>query len=238
MCIRSIFAAPAMMFYSKELKRLYDAVNNVDLFCAVLREKIVFRVLAHLSGYPAVFDFISALAEAGKGIKLIRGLTRATMFLDSFIKQAQYFATVKEEARRSVLDWSLCPTDPELEYIPGLLPSYPVNIPDRTISVGRLRGYDFEWLVTSEDYRRAGYAMNNCLAGYLSPVVVMKREGEYIAAISVDRSRTVTDTRLCDNIHIGKDDEARAAFECWARKNKFSCRLVEMSMEDEFGAYA
>ena len=229
---REIFRDPALMFYARELKGLYGAIDNIDVFCKIFAKPSLYRVLASISCYPAVIDFVRDLGKAGMMNKIVRGLVCSEHHLNSFIHNAICYAAMSGYAKSVFLQRALNPFVCESNYFSEFLPSHPVHNPDKTISVGHFYGFDFEWLITTADYLEAGREMDNCLATYGRPAIVIKKDNKYVAALSIDRPRLIGDARLCKNISISRDKDVESAVEKWAKKNHMVLR--KRGYEDEF----
>ena len=81
-------------------------------------------------------------------------------------------------------------------------------------------GYRFSWLRSRADFRAAGEALNNCLISWQStgnPVVAVKRDGRYVAAVEVSDGMVVQ-ARSADNQSMESVPSLNAAYLKWLDK--------------------
>ena len=80
--------------------------------------------------------------------------------------------------------------------------------------------YRFEWLVTSSDYEKAGQKMHNCLASTYQPVIVIKSNSNYIAAIAFDilNYERITQAFMCNNRPVYNSVPLCEAIRKWCKR--------------------
>ncbi len=222
---RAIFTDPAIMFYFRELKKLCDIVGNVDMISISLSQNRMYALLARLTAYPEVFRYISDCVESGRMRKVARMLLAPLCTMEKYINDGICYAVMSRSARRRILEQPTCNENEDSLIIRQFLPSHPIHKPYPDLSVGKYAGYDFEWLITTEDYRHAGKSMSNCLADYDDPVMVMKKDGEYIAAFSLISEDVIGQAYLRENINMGSDEKTLNALGRWAKKNGVTFRI-------------
>ena len=67
-----IFTNPGLLFYYYEIKRLYEAINNIDYFNRLLSLDHIYFILAKINCYPGICDFIREAFKYESGTVVIK----------------------------------------------------------------------------------------------------------------------------------------------------------------------
>ncbi len=217
---RIILSNPGLLFYYYEINQLYYAINNIDYFNKVLSLEHIYFILAKINCYPVISDFI------GEAFKYENSSVVIKQIANNFYSLAVYairYMSMKDAAKkieRKRKKWlNLCS-----EYAYGedtyTLPSVVRFVPCDEIVDCEIDGYRFEWLVTSSDYEKAGQIMHNCLASTYQPVIVIKSNSNYIAAIAFDllNYERITQAFMCNNRPVNNSVPLCEAIRKWCEK--------------------
>ncbi len=217
---RIVFSNPGLMFYHREIKRLYSAVNNVDYFNSILLLDHICFILASINCYPVIGDFIQ------EAFRYETGSVVMTQIADHFYSLSVYgirYMSMKDEVRkmeRGRKSWlSLRAGDAYGDYS-SVLPSLIRFESLSEMPNCKIDGYSFEWLITSSDYQKAGQVMHNYLESTYQPTIVIKSNGTYIAAISFDvlSCNKITQAIMGNNRPVSNSVPLCEAIQKWCKK--------------------
>ena len=221
-----IFTNPGLMFYHNEIIKLRRAVNNIDYFNRILSLDNVYMILAKLNCYPAIYDFLADAFRYGHGSVVMKQITQ---YFQAPAQYALRYAAMSERMRaleRKQDGWLRKCNTYECTYgyeysctddMPSL-PSFIRFPPDADIPDCEIDGYKFSWLMTTNDYTHAGREMHNCLATVDYPVVAVKSNGKYVAAISFDTPKKIADARMCRNRSVRHNVPLCIAIQKWCER--------------------
>ena len=198
---RIVLSNPGLIFYYREIGRLYCAINNIDYFNKILSFEHIYFILAKINCYPVICEFIREAFKYENSSVVINQIENNFYNLSEYaIRYMSMKDAVKRMERKRKKWLQLCS-----EYAYGeeasVLPSVVRFVPCEEMADCEIDGYRFEWLVTSNDYEKAGRKMHNCLISTYQPVIVIKSNGIYIAAIALDISnyKKITQAFMCHN---------------------------------------
>ena len=215
-----ILSNPGLIFYHNEIKKLYNAINNLDYFNSILSFNHIYFILAKINCYPVISDFIHEAFKYENSSVVMWQMSNH--FYSLSVYGIRYMA-MKEDVRkmeRMRKNWlSLCTKYTYSDYS-SVLPSLIRFEPCDEILDCEIDGYRFEWLVTSSDYKKAGQIMHNCLESRYQPTIVIKSYGIYIAAISFDilSYKKITQAIMYDNRHISNSIPLCVAIRKWCKR--------------------
>ena len=217
---RIIFSNPGLIFYHREIKRLYSAVNNVDYFNSILLLDHIYFVLASINCYPVIGDFIQ------ETFRYENGSVAMTQIADHFYSLSVYgirYMSMKDEVRkmeRGRKSWLSLRAGYAYGDYSSVLPSLIRFEPLSEIPNCKIDGYSFEWLITSSDYQKAGQVMHNYLESTYQPTIVIKSNGTYIAAISFDvlSCNKITQAIMGNNRPVSNSVPLCEAIQKWCKK--------------------
>lgn len=211
---RSLFENPALFFYLDQIRFLWELLQDPNLLCRLLESGNRYAVLSGLHLRPGIRQYLQDYCrEKGANI-FCDAITRRW---ERHYSRAQEYCCMNSAMRKQVRkgwsgkqDSSL--PEPEMPEI-----SVPMCRIDPRIQDCRVDGYDFFWLVSSNDYLAAGQKLQNCLNHWRNtddPVVGVKRCGGYVAAIQL-RKGVIVQARGYDNCSVEEDPKLYEAIDKW-----------------------
>lgn len=231
---RIVFSNPGLIFYHDEIKQLYNATTNIDYFSGILLFNHIYYILAKINCYPVLSGFIQETFKYGNGSAVMRQMTNHFYSLSVYgIRYMSMKDDVKKMERRRKKWLSLCAEYAYGDYssvLPAVIRFEPCDeMPDCEID-----GYRFEWLVTSSDFQKAGQIMHNCLESTFEPTIVIKSNGIYVAAISLDvlSYKKITQAYMCNNQPVSNSTVLFNAIQKWCKRHD-----VEWHEYEEEGEY-
>ena len=223
---RSFFARPGLFFYLEEAEMLWEAAGDPNIFCRLLTIPHIYDVLSFLHRFPDCAAFFRDYMLERGGPGLLRLLTDHWDGLQGYIARYCIMRPSSRAAERR--KWRGA-----AELIPGDMNfSIPMQYGYRDIADCSVDGFRFVWLRSKADYRAAGEALNNCLVSWQTtgnPVVAVKRDGRYAAAIEVSDG-FVIQARAAGNRPMADSPALNRAYMKW--RDKF--RLEERPFMDLF----
>ncbi len=216
---RIIFSNPWMMFYYNEINMLYRIIYNIDYFNKLLLFDNIYYILSQINGYPIIGDFIKEAFKYENSSVVMKQLEENFNSMSRYAIRYMSMNDFIKRRERNQNNWlssygksGYYKTDSEI------LPSFvrvlpPVEIPD--CRIGR---YNFEWLSNTSDYMTAGEMMHNCLSQIQMPVVVIKSNRDYVAAMSLnlrENSAEISESYLCRNHPIDANPDVCLAIKKW-----------------------
>lgn len=213
---RLFYASPGLFFYLKEAEFLWQITSDRNVFeRRIMGLPNIYEVLSLLHRYPRTKAFFEDYAQA-KGASGLAARLEHRWHEEAKLVALQYAAMdedtrAKERAvwkRLALLQWAGTPYS---------LPMRPGSDRIRNCTID---GYSFVWLRTRSDYRKAGHRMGNCLTQWESscnPVIVVKKDGEYCAAIEMEGNEVVQ-ARAQRNYSVRQDAKLYQAFCKWLKR--------------------
>lgn len=229
---RIVFNQPALMFYLNELENIWLLLNEINYFRMLFETTKfnIFELLAYLHKHTPVFSFLREYAEDSGPEGIFDLLTDKTEYL---YKYAPFYLSMSEHAKNeerkkwkktgasntprnfmiSVREWNYSIPTPAKKENNLHLP------PDCSIS-----GYSFRRLFNSEEYKRAGDELNNCLKNwrmFRGTVYGITHKGKYVAAAELD-GKTIKQAYTFSNRDIDKESALGKVFCIWKKQNGLS----------------
>ena len=216
---RIIFSNPGLMFYYREIKQLYNAVNNIDYFNRILLFEHIYFILSKMSCYPVIAKFISEAFKYESSTVVMNQMAKHFYSLCLYSFKYMSMSDAAKKTERNQKKWlNLCRENSytiEAEAIPSTIRCMPCT----QISDCLIDGYSFERLVTTNDYKMAGKMMNNCLSSYYFPVIAVKANGVFVAAFSVSSNwEKISEAFLRNNQPITNNFGVCAAIRRWCKR--------------------
>lgn len=231
--VRRIFAQkPGLFFYLPECKKLWDTMEDLNLFCALLRADNVFYLLASLHQYPALLTFYQDYGKLCGTRSLLKILKNNAVAVNNrAVAYASLSACAKEKIQRRIKENR---DSADLAYVRALniLFSYPLLPLPKGGKEVAIDGFTFKWLKNTADCRRAGIELDNCLTewnGMKNPVAVVLCGREYVAAIEVADGEVLQFLGR-SNKAVDEDSPLCNAFKKWARL--FAFKAENISYDD------
>lgn len=211
---RALFSRPGLFFYLEEAGMLWEAVGDPNIFCRLLDIPRIYDVMSFLHRFPDCLAFFRDYVRERGGPGMLRLLSTRWDRLQGYIAQYSIMrpSSRAEERRKWRGDAELIPGDMNF--------SIPMQYGDHDIADCCVDGYRFSWLRSRADFRAAGEALNNCLISWQStgnPVVAVKRDGRYVAAVEVSDGMVVQ-ARSADNQSMESVPSLNAAYLKWLDK--------------------
>ena len=217
---RIILSNPGLLFYYYEINRLYYAINNIDYFNRLLSLEHIYFILAKINCYPVICEFIAEAFKYENSSVVMKQLEKNFY---SFAVYAIRYMSLKDAAKkieRKRKNWLRLCTEYAYGEESSVIPSVVRFTPCDEIIDCEIDGYRFEWLVTSSDYEKAGQKMHNCLASTYQPVIVIKSNSNYIAAIAFDilNYERITQAFMCNNRPVNNSVPLCEAIRKWCKR--------------------
>lgn len=217
---RIIFSNPGLLFYYYEIKRLYEAINNIDYFNRLLSLEHIYFILAKINCYPIISEFIQEAFRYEISSVVMKQMENNFYSFAVYAIRYMSMTEIAKKIERKREKWlHKCGEYAYGEYS-SVLPSVVRFAPNEEIIDCEIDGYRFEWLVTSSDYEKAGQKMHNCLASTYQPVIVIKSNSNYIAAIAFDilNYERITQAFMCNNSPIHNSAPLCEAIRKWCKR--------------------
>ena len=224
---RIIFEHPGLMFYYREINCLYEVINNIDYFNKILSHTQIYFMLADMNRYPAIIAFTNESLKYSDKKIVVDCLIKNFCNFASYAVKYMGMSEIGRKNERSRKKWLQTCDGIMYAENANCLPSVVKHFPCESISNCIIDGFEFEWLVSSKDYENAGKIMKNCLGYTDEPVVAVKINGDYYAAIGLLLAphREITEALLCDNLPIRKNSLLHRAIQKW-------CKMHSVKWED------
>lgn len=212
------FEKAGMLFYLNEIEKMYEIINDLNLFCSLLKSEYIFAVLSELHIRPLLTEYFKDFINT-KGTKsLLRCINR---FWHSLCYEAIDYMSMSEKAKKIIRqNWKKSNCFGERRQN-DTFHSIPMRHPTDKIKDCSVNGYKFFWLRNSNDYIFAGEKLNNCLGSWGPgnwPVVCVKKQEKYIAAIEVS-DKGIEQALEFNNIEFEEDSQLFKAFEKWRNEH-------------------
>lgn len=228
---KTFFDKLGLFFYLKEAELLWNEINDYNLFCKLMQSDSVFNVLSSIHMRPGIMFFVKDYCKI-KGSKSF--VQRTLHSWGDLVAEAIDYVTMSNGLKKEVqLSWQ---SERKIGRIVRrkALYSTPMHEPDERIKDCNINGYDFFWLRTSKDYVTASNELDNCLGSWSpedSPVVCVKKDNEYVAAIEVNDGKIIQAYGY-DNCSIGSDEELYNAYKIWMKTFSLQKQEYEHLLEE------
>lgn len=231
--VKRLFSHKAgLFFYLPECKKLWDLLEDLNLFCALLRADNIFFILASIHQYPAVVSFYRDYKELRGSRSLLKILKKNAVAVNNrAVAYAALSPTAKEKVQCRIKDDR---DGADFAYVrtQSIMFSYPLLPLPKGGKEVAIDGFTFKWLKNTADCHRAGIELDNCLIewnGTKNPVAVVLQGREYVAAIETTQEAVIQFLGK-SNEPIEEDTPLHKAFEKWVRL--FSFQLDETYLDD------
>ena len=228
---RIFFKNPSLFFYVREANLMWNIINNYDLYCDFLELPCAFEVLSDLHVMPGIAEYIRDFCKVKSVQKFLKNIN-----LDWAIARssAVEYACSCAELKKMIIEKSSGVFGNGVWFCKKQLHSVPMRKPAEKITDCTVEGYYFFLLRTSNEYAKAGRALENCLVEWSaqsSPVICVKKQGKYVAAIEISDNKIVQ-ARGYRNLTITNDRKFNKAFEKW--RAMYGIEWMFAHDEDEF----
>ena len=229
-----LFCNPALFFYTEELERLWEIIEDVNLFRNFITSQNIFSELAFLHKMPRLINFYAEY-KAEIGIKrLYHHFFRATNrywlyhYVSWYYLLSEYDKKIERQKWHN--GWLEKRDDFEgIENDMGAL--FGVSIPDCSSKNFRhpdleccINGYSFRRLKNSMEFLRAGKELKNCLADwqfFRNNVYGMIDNGKYVAAVEI-KDNVIIQAHTYRNGDISDNCSIKQAFDVWKSRNSMT----------------
>ncbi len=214
---RILFSDPGLLFYHKEIQWICELIDNVDYLNRILTFPNRYVVFNKLYTYPILKEFFGDAFRYEKKSVLMDQIEKRFFAL---IDYGRLYVSMRESLRRrerNKKDWIV----ESIENIESEKISSVEQNP--MIEDCEIEGYQFVWLINTNDFYDAGKAMHNCLRNCTyQPVVVVKKDGKFCAAIGLEcwDGWKVTEARLTHNHSIEPHHPIYSVIEKWCERHQ------------------
>lgn len=207
---RLLFTNPEYFFYFDELEKLWQLINDINLFMTVIKSEQIFYLLSQIHIYGKVFEYFDVFIKHNSVKSFCNIILRYPICL---ISNAIAYLNIADESK---------------EYYEPMFANkkfdlngfyYKFNFDQTFFNIPMARindkiknciidGYDFVILKCKKEYVETGKMLHNCLNtwNYIdSPVIAIKKGNKTVGAIEISDS-IVFQARGCDNSPIEKAD--------------------------------
>ncbi len=231
--IKKVFMkCPYMLFYINECEKLYNIIDNINLFRKVVSCDSCFIIFSFLHTYSGIYTFLEDYCLVEGKIKLTNHL------LDDFnqiVEAALKYVSLSNYGRAyEQKKWKKDKNYFSLKYFMDVnVESYntPMSNPPENIVDINIDGYSFKWLRTSSEYKKAGDILNNCLKEwnvFNNPVTAIYKSNNIIAAVEVNKNE-VFQAYKKDNKMIIEDKKLYNAFLKWTEKYNLKISIPDIT---------
>ena len=219
---------PGLIFYIREIEKLWSVVKDENLLVKILSYSSVFEILSEFHEYPMLFPYYRDFAEVKGPISMVMNLTDYT---SSFNKEAAYYSIANDGVRAAMrkawkhdgaIEQFDLSRDEDDDY--GLKNYAGYSVPMAKAASGpeacTILGYRFDWLTSWHDYISVGKALRNCLPywkSYRNPVVAVYEKGVPVAAIEVGGTKVIQ-AFSADNNPISGNENLYYAYRTFLNK--------------------
>lgn len=199
---RHLFTNPEYFFYFDELEKLWQLINDINLFMTVIKSERIFYILSQIHIYSKVFEYFDVFIKHNSVKSFCNFIVK---FPIRFMSNAAAYLSIADENK---VYYKPIFTNTNLRlreiYHNKSLFNIPMARINEKIKSCTINGYDFVVLKSKCEYLQAGKQLKNCLVGWGCidhPVVAIKKKNKIVGAIEIYESKVV-DTRGYDNSHI------------------------------------
>lgn len=215
---RAMFRKPGLFFYLREIGVLWHILADVNLLCRFLEGEQCFEVLAGIHAQPGIAHYLEDVSRERGSVFLLSSVERFWKILqDRAIEYGAMNNCMRKQMRRLWYNQK----HPEFHRMPLYYYAIPMGHFDQGLTDSVVDGYLFRRLRTSNDYFRAGEALQNCLTSWrtgLPGVFGVYHDGEIVAAVEVS-GRKVQQARTEHNGDIDDHLTLREVAAKWMDQN-------------------
>jgi len=231
--VRKIFfERTGLFFYLEEAEKIFALINDLNVYCKLLKSKCIFGILSDLHMRPGLIEYLKDYTFE-KGPK---NLVKVIMEDWNDIREAAIDYNCMSEAGKKAMreGWKNKVAIGRIVQRKSLY-SIPMNHPKKIIPDCCIDGYKFFWLRNSNDYVIAGAKLKNCLGTWRVdsfPVVCVKKNEKYVAAIEVS-DEGIVQAQGYKNNDIQSDRNLYTAFEKWMKRYNLAWDACAYDFYDE-----
>lgn len=207
---RLLFTNPEYFFYFYELEKLWQLINDINLFMTVIKSEQIFYLLSQIHIYGKVFEYFDVFIKHNSVKSFCNIILRYPICL---ISNAIAYLNIADESKEYYE-----PMFANKKF--GLNGFYYkfnfdqtfFNIPmariNEKIKDCSINGYDFVVLKYKKEYVEAGNVLCNCIKTWNytdNPVVVIKKGNKAVGAVEIDGSQ-ILQARGYGNSNIESTD--------------------------------
>lgn len=207
---RHLFNNPEYFFYFDELEKLWQLINDINLFMTVTKSERIFYILSQIHIYSKVFEYFDVFIKHNSVKSFckilvrfpIRFMSNAVAYLSIADENKIYYETVFANKNFRLREFNY------YFYHNKSLFNIPMARINEKIKNCTIDGYDFVVLKSKFEYLQAGKQLKNCLVGWdciNHPVVSIKNENKIVGAVEIYENEVV-EARGYDNSHIDDTD--------------------------------
>lgn len=228
---RIFFQQPWMLFYPQEAAAFWRAVESPSVFCRLMSGEQGCSRLAFFHQYPAAMVYFADYCRV-KGVSALRrGMEQdAGEMYGAAMRYAVMNPRLRQQEQRR---WKQ-KGNRRQEYAPSAYSVPVVSEPDERME-GATGGYTFRWLRSTNEYRAAGKALENCLTQWcvgMPPVLLVRKNGEPLAAVEV-KDGMITQAYLANNRLLRHNEALLKAAERWAALRGLQWQTDPWTQEEE-----
>lgn len=228
----AVFHEPGFAFYLPELALLWRVINNIDLFCCMLRKEWIWDLLAVLVNYAEAAELFMLDYINRRSLNMLMKVLQTHVYeLGDYVS---CYSALSPAARRFEQKcWGKhFETFPRSDLLTG---GFSLPNGDHGLFDGQFGGLYFTAMRSGADLQKAGRELNNCLHEYETDTIYeVLSYGKPIAAIEL-RNRKIAQARGHSNANIAEGSELQKAIMSWALHFGlgWECRLCKGKADDE-----
>lgn len=208
---RLLFTNPEYFFYFYELEKLWQLINDINLFMTVIKSEQIFYLLSQIHIYGKVFEYFDVFIKHNS-IKSLCNLIvkdplcfvlKALAYLGTADENKIYYETVFANKNFRLMEFNYY-----FFYHNKSLFNIPMARINDKIKNCTIDGYNFVALKSKYEYVQAGKQLKNCLVGWDCidhPVVAIKKNNKIVGAVEINDSY-IFQARGYDNSNIENTD--------------------------------
>lgn len=208
---RLLFTNLEYFFYFDELEKLWQLINDINLFVTVIKSEQIFYLLSQIHIYGKVFEYFDVFIKHNS-IKSLCNLIvkdplcfvlKALAYLGTADENKIYYETVFANKNFRLMEFNYY-----FFYHNKSLFNIPMARINDKIKKCTIDGYNFVALKSKYEYVQAGKQLKNCLVGWDCidhPVVAIKKNNKIVGAVEINDSY-IFQARGYDNSNIEDTD--------------------------------
>lgn len=203
---RLLFTNPEYFFYFDELEKLWQLINDINLFMTVIKSEKIFYFLFQIHIYGKVFEYFDAFIQNNSVKSFCNIIVRSSI---RFMSNAVAYLSIADESK---IYYKPIYTNKNFRvraiYHNKSLFNIPMARINEKIKSCSIDGYNFVALKSKYEYLQAGKQLKNCLTEWDCidhPVVLIKKNNKIVGAIEINDSY-IFQARGYDNSNIEDTD--------------------------------
>lgn len=207
---RLLFTNPEYFFYFDELEKLWQLINDINLFMTVIKSEQIFYLLSQIHIYGKVFEYFYVFIKHNS-IKSFCNLIvkdplcfvlKAVAYSSIADENKIYYETVFANKNFRLMEFNY------YFYHNKNFFNIPMARINDKIKNCAIDGYNFVALKSKSEYLQAGKQLKNCLVGWDCidhPIVAIKKNNKIVGAVEINDSY-IFQARGYDNSKIENMD--------------------------------